>query len=254
MADPRPKLVVEGLSVRYGDREALRDVRLEVPAGGITALVGPSGCSKSTLLRALNRIHDLTESVRVRGRVLLDGEDIYAPGADTSSLRRRVGMVFQRPNPLPASVFDNVAFGPRLHGAPSRSALDASVERALREAALWDEVRDRLASPATSLSGGQQQRLCIARALAVGPEVLLLDEPSSALDPIAAAAIEALMRDLRGRYTQVLVTHSMAQARRVADHAAFVYLGEVVERGTAAAVFDAPTDPRTQAFLRGRMG
>ncbi len=254
MTETSPKLIVEGLTVRYGDRVALREVHLRVPKGAITALVGPSGCGKSTLLRALNRMHDLSEGVAVSGRVYLDGEDLYAPDADASRLRRRVGMVFQRPNPLPASIFDNVAFGPRLHGAPSRSILASAVERALREAALWDEVRDRLREPAGSLSGGQQQRLCIARALAVEPEVLLLDEPSSALDPIAAEAIEALMGTLRGRYTQVVVTHSMAQARRVADHAAFVYLGEVVEQGRARDVLDAPKDARTQEFLRGRTG
>lgn len=252
-ADP-PKMTIDRVSVLYGDRVALQHVTLAIPARQVTAFIGPSGCGKSTLLRAMNRMHALTDGVEVMGRVLLDREDLYAYGADLSALRRRVGMVFQRANPFPVSVFDNVAFGPRLHESLGRAALAERVEGALREAALWDEVRDRLDEPATALSGGQQQRLCIARALAVAPEVLLMDEPSSALDPVAAGAIEALILEHRRRYTLVVVTHSMQQARRIADRAAFFYLGEMVEEGPVAELFESPRDPRTQDFLRGRTG
>jgi phosphate transport system ATP-binding protein len=254
MSDSTPKMQVERLTVRYDGRAALHGVSLAIPAHRVTAFVGPSGCGKSTLLRAMNRIHALSEGVTVEGRVLLDGVDIHAPEVDLSALRRRVGMVFQRATPFPMSVFDNVAFGLRLHGSLSRAALCARVEEALRQAALWHEVKDRLHAPADTLSGGQQQRLCIARALAVEPEVLLMDEPSSALDPVAAAAIEAFIVEHRRRYTFVVVTHSMQQARRIADRVAFFYLGHLVEQGEVSEVFEHPRDPRTQDFLRGRTG
>lgn len=223
-------------------------------ANQITALIGPSGCGKSTFLRTLNRMNDLIEGVRVEGKVLLDGQDIYAPDVDVVGLRKRVGMVFQRPNPFPMSVYDNVAYGPRIHGIKNRRRLDEIVEKSLRDAALWDEVRDRLFKSALGLSGGQQQRLCIARLLAVEPEVLLMDEPSSALDPISTLKIEELIRELKKKYTIVIVTHNMQQAARVSDITAFFLNGEVVEWGSTEEIFTRPKDRRTEDYITGRFG
>jgi phosphate transport system ATP-binding protein len=248
------KLVVEDLRVFYGDTEAVKGVSFGLPEHSVTALIGPSGCGKSTVLRALDRMHDEVPEARVLGRVLLDGEDVYAPHVDAIEVRRRIGMVFQKPNPFPKSIFDNVAFGLRVSGMRGRAAIAERVEQALRHAALWDEVEDRLGESALGLSGGQQQRLCIARALAVRPEVLLLDEPTSALDPIATEAIEALIARLRGEVTMAIVTHSLAQARRVADHVAFFYLGELVEHGKAREVLEHPREERTSAYVGGRVG
>jgi len=249
-----PKLRIEKLGVASAGRVAVRDVSFGLPTNTVTALIGPSGCGKSTVLRALDRMHDEVPEAEVTGRVLLDGEDVYAPHVDPIEVRRRIGMVFQKPNPFPKSIFDNVAFGLRVGGLRNRTELAARVEEALRHAALWDEVSDRLGKSALGLSGGQQQRLCIARALAVRPEVLLLDEPTSALDPIATEAIEALIDRLRGEITMAMVTHSLAQARRVADHVAFFYLGELVEHGEAREVLEHPQDERTAAYVGGRVG
>lgn len=249
-----PKLRIEKLGVAYAGRVAVRDVSFGLPTNTVTALIGPSGCGKSTVLRALDRMHDEVPEAEVTGRVLLDGEDVYAPHVDPIEVRRRIGMVFQKPNPFPKSIFDNVAFGLRVGGLRNRTELAARVEEALRHAALWDEVSDRLGKSALGLSGGQQQRLCIARALAVRPEILLLDEPTSALDPIATEAIEALIDRLRGEITMAMVTHSLAQARRVADHVAFFYLGELVEHGEAREVLEHPQDERTAAYVGGRVG
>lgn len=245
---------IRNLNLWYGKAQALRGVTMAVPQGTITALIGPSGCGKSTFLRTLNRMNDLIEGVRVEGSVLYRGQDVYAPGLDVSALRSRVGMVFQRPNPFPMSVFDNVAYGPRIHGVRRRAALAETVERALRDAALWDEVKDRLRSPAAGLSGGQQQRLCIARALAVEPDALLLDESTSALDPLSAAKIEELLLRLKGRYTVVMVTHNLQQASRISDQAAFFLLGELVECGETRALFAHPADARTGEYVSGRFG
>ncbi|BDG61591.1 phosphate ABC transporter ATP-binding protein [Caldinitratiruptor microaerophilus] len=244
-----PGIRVVGLSVWYGTARALRGISLEVAPGEILALVGPSGCGKSTLLRCLNRLHDLNPAVRVAGRVLLDGEDIYARGVDPAAVRRRVGMVMQRPVPLPGSIADNVTFGPRLWGIRDPERLQAIAERALRRAGLWDEVRRRLGRPASDLSGGQQQRLCLARALALEPEVLLLDEPTSALDPSSAGLLERLLAGLRGRHTLVLVTHDLDQARRLADRVALLIGGELVECADTVRFFERPADPRTVRFL-----
>lgn len=245
---------VRNMNLYYGGFHALKDVSLPIRAGAVTALIGPSGCGKSTFLRSLNRMNDLIEGCRVTGSVLMDGEDIYAPDVDVSLLRKRVGMVFQKANPFPMSVYDNVAYGPRAHGVKRRAELDEIVERSLRGAALWEEVRDRLKKSALGLSGGQQQRLCIARALAVGPDALLMDEPTSALDPVSTARIEELLAQLKRRYTIVIVTHNMQQAARVSDEAAFFLLGEVIERGSAAALFSHPADGRTQDYISGRFG
>ncbi len=249
-----PMVEIEGLWLWYGAKPALRDVTLTVPKHRITALIGPSGCGKSTLLRCLNRLNDLVDGVRVQGTVRLDGRDIYDPTVDVTELRRRVGMVFQKSNPFPKSVFDNVAFGPRILGVRHRGDLEAVVERSLRAAALWEEVRDRLGESALRLSGGQQQRLCIARALAVEPDVLLMDEPCSALDPIATARIEELMVGLKASYTIVIVTHNMQQAARVSDYTGFLLLGELVEFGATRALFTTPRDPRTEDYITGRLG
>lgn len=245
---------IRNLDLWYGKTQALRGVTMDVPQGTITALIGPSGCGKSTFLRALNRMNDLIEGVRVEGSVLYRGQDVYAPGLDVSALRSRVGMVFQRPNPFPMSVFDNVAYGPRIHGVRRRAALAETVERALRDAALWDEVKDRLRAPAAGLSGGQQQRLCIARALAVEPDALLLDESTSALDPLSAAKIEELLLRLKGRYTVVMVTHNLQQAARISDRTAFFLLGALVECGETRALFAHPADARTAEYVAGRFG
>ena len=242
------------LSCYYAGKQAVFDVSMEVPAQGVTAFIGPSGCGKSTILRCLNRMNDVIEGFSVGGRVLLDGEDVYAPGFDPVELRRRVGMVFQRSNPFPSSIFDNVAYGLRLHRRPPRAEIELAVEEALRAAALWDEVKDRLDASASSLSGGQQQRLCIARALAVRPEVLLFDEPASALDPISTARVEELVTELGKRLTVVIVTHNLQQATRVADRTAFFLLGKLVEYGPTVQVFTTPADPQTEAYVSGRFG
>jgi phosphate transport system ATP-binding protein len=238
----------------YGPTQALHEVSCAIPANAITALIGPSGCGKTTFLRSINRLHDLTPGARHEGDILLDGTSIFAPGTDVVALRRRVGMVFQRPNPFPKPVYDNVAYGPRLNAlAPAREIPDR-VERALRQAALWDEVSDRLREPGTSLSGGQQQRLCIARALANEPEVLLMDEPCSALDPIATQHIEELLVELKKTYTIVIVTHNMQQAARVSDYTGFFYVGHLVEFGVTQQIFTRPADERTEAYITGRFG
>lgn len=244
---------VRNLNLHYGDFHALKDVSLSFPKNEVTALIGPSGCGKSTLLKTLNRMNDLVEGCSVRGCVELDGHDVYRT-MPTTDLRRRVGMVFQQPNPFPMSIYDNVAFGPRTHGVRNRGELDDIVESSLRDAAIWDEVKDRLKHSALGLSGGQQQRLCIARALAVKPEVLLLDESTSALDPISTAKIEELVSELRHRYTVIMVTHNMLQALRISDKTAFFLLGEVVEAGDTDTIFSAPIDPRTADYVAGRFG
>jgi len=247
------KITVSDLSLRYGDFTALKNVNLHLPEGEITAFIGPSGCGKSTLLKTLNRMNDLVEGCAVTGRVLLDGEDVYGQ-MDVSLLRRRVGMVFQKPNPFPMSIYDNVAFGPRTHGIKNRVKLDQLVEDSLRGAAIWDEVKDRLKESALGLSGGQQQRMCIARALAVQPEVLLMDEPTSALDPISTSRIEDLVSELKERYTIIMVTHNMQQAARVSDKTAFFLLGEVVEMSDTETLFSRPKDQRTEDYITGRFG
>ncbi len=249
-----PKVEARGVNMYYGAHQALKDVAVRVPERMITALIGPSGCGKSTFLRCLNRMNDLIDGARIEGDVLLDGEDVYARGTDVVELRRRVGMVFQAPNPFPMSIYDNIAYGPRLHGVRDRAELDTTVEGSLRGAALWDEVKDKLNESAYGLSGGQQQRLCIARALAVKPEVLLMDEPCSALDPIATFAIEELMLSLAERYTIVIVTHNMYQASRVSSYTGFFLLGELVEFGPTERIFEAPLDKRTDDYVRGRFG
>jgi len=254
---------VRGLSVHYGPIRAVHDVNLAVERNRITALIGPSGCGKTTFLRALNRMHDLTPAARVKGKVVFAGQDIYGPGVNPVEVRRRIGMVFQKPNPFPAmSIYGNVASGLRLAGMRKRTLLGERVEQALTQAALWDEVRDRLSAPATSLSGGQQQRLCIARALAVNPAVLLMDEPTSALDPRATRQIEELLESLRHEVTIVIVTHNLQQARRISDHTAFFLLdpaagaesGKLVEHGRTTDIFSRPADPRTAAYIEGRFG
>ncbi len=252
--DAGPTLAVRGFGFWYGATQALSDVSFEVPRHAVTALIGPSGCGKSTFLRSVNRMNDQITNGRHVGDILLDGTSVYAPGVDVVDLRRRVGMVFQRPNPFPKSVFDNVAYGPRLNALAAEREMPERVERALRRAALWDEVKDRLAQPGTSLSGGQQQRLCIARALANEPEVLLMDEPCSALDPVATQHIEELMLELQHRYTIVIVTHNMQQAARVSAHTGFFYLGRLVEFGDTQQLFTAPRDERTEAYITGRFG
>jgi phosphate transport system ATP-binding protein len=245
---------IETVSLWYGAKQALRDVTMSVPKHRITAYIGPSGCGKSTLLRCLNRMNDLVDGVRITGQIRIGGTDVHDPALDVTDLRKRVGMVFQKSNPFPKSVFENVAYGPRIQGVRSRSDLAAIVERSLRGAALWDEVKDRLADSALGLSGGQQQRLCIARAIAVEPDVLLMDEPCSALDPIATARIEELMLELKNSYTIVIVTHNMQQAARVSDHTGFLLLGELIEVGVTKELFTTPRDPRTEAYITGRFG
>ncbi|MDR0648503.1 MAG: phosphate ABC transporter ATP-binding protein PstB [Synergistaceae bacterium] len=250
------KLTVESLSLSYsrGDPPALRDVTLDIEENSLMAFIGPSGCGKSTFLRCLNRMNDFVRGVEITGRVLLDGRDVYAPDVDVTSLRRRVGMVFQRPNPFPFSIRENVAYGPKLLGERDRGRLGEIVERSLRNSGLWEEVKDRLDAQASSLSGGQQQRLCIARAIAVEPEVLLMDEPTSALDPMATARIEELARELKKIYTVVIVTHNMQQAARVSDHTAFFLMGELVEHGPTTKIFTTPQDKRTEDYITGRFG
>lgn len=247
------KIEIKNTDLYYGDFHALKDINLDIPANQITAFIGPSGCGKSTLLKSLNRMNDLVEGCRITGELLLDGEDIYGP-MDVNLLRRRVGMVFQKPNPFPMSIYDNIAYGPRTHGIRSKAKLDDIVEKALRDAAIWDEVKDRLKKSALGLSGGQQQRICIARALAVQPEVLLMDEPTSALDPISTAKVEELALELKKDYTIVMVTHNMQQAARISDRTAFFLLGEVVEFGKTEQIFSMPKDKRTEDYITGRFG
>jgi len=249
------KISTRDLDVFYGDNQALFGVNLDLQANQVTALIGPSGCGKSTFIRCLNRMNDVVESCRVSGKITLDGNDIYAESVDVVQLRARVGMVFQKPNPFPKSIYDNVAYGPRIHGlVESRDQEEELVLTSLERAGLLDEVKDRMHEPGTSLSGGQQQRLCIARAIAVDPEVILMDEPCSALDPIATARIEELMYELRQRYTLVIVTHSMQQAARVSQRTAFFHLGELVEEGATEQIFTAPRETRTQDYITGRFG
>jgi len=244
----------EGVDLYYGSYRALRSISLQIPANRVTALIGPSGCGKSSFLRCLNRMNDLIPGARIEGTITLDGTDIYGPGVDVVALRRRVGMVFQRPNPFPMSIYDNVAYGPRIHGERRKAVLDEIVEQSLRGAALWDEVKDRLNRSALGLSGGQQQRLCIARSLAVKPEVLLMDEPASALDPISTAKIEELIRELRAHYSIVIVTHNMQQAARISDYTAFFLSGELIEHGPTGTIFTNPKDQRTEDYITGRFG
>ncbi|WP_349944989.1 phosphate ABC transporter ATP-binding protein PstB [Lacrimispora sp. BS-2] len=248
------KISTNNLNLYYGTNHALKDVNLNLYTNKITAFIGPSGCGKSTYLKTLNRMNDLVPSVRIEGEVLLDEENIYDPRVDTTLLRKKIGMVFQQPNPFPMSIYDNIAYGPRIHGIKNKSELDDIVERSLKGAALWDEVSDRLKKSALGLSGGQQQRLCIARALAVEPEVLLMDEPTSALDPISTLKIEDLMDELKEKYTVAIVTHNMQQATRIADHTAFFLVGEVVEYTSTTELFTAPKDKRTEDYITGRFG
>ena len=248
------KIATDGLDLYYGTNHALKNVSMELYTNKITAYIGPSGCGKSTFLKTLNRMNDLVPNVKIEGEVLLDNENIYDQRVDTTLLRKKVGMVFQQPNPFPMSIYDNVAYGPRIHGIHSKSELDDIVEKSLKGAALWDEVSDRLKKSALGLSGGQQQRLCIARALAVEPEVLLMDEPTSALDPISTLKIEDLMDELKSRYTVAIVTHNMQQATRIADYTAFFLVGEVVEYATTTELFSSPKDSRTEDYITGRFG
>ena len=248
------KITASHLNFYYGNLKALKDVTLPIRENAVTAFIGPSGCGKSTFLRTLNRMNDLIEGTRVEGTVLLDGEDIYGPKVEVTTLRKRVGMVFQRPNPFPMSIYDNIAYGPRLHGVRKKQELDSIVEASLRGAALFDEVKDRLKKSALSLSGGQQQRLCIARALAVEPEVLLMDEPTAALDPISTQKIEELILDLKWHYTVAIVTHNMQQAARIADYTAFFLVGEMVEYDETSRIFGNPADKRTADYIGGRFG
>ena len=245
---------VKNLDLWYGAHQALHDINLDIPEKSITALIGPSGCGKSTFLKTLDRMNDLIPGVKITGEVRYDGQDIYAPGVDVNELRRAIGMVFQKPNPFPMSIYDNVAYGPRTHGVRNKAKLDDLVERSLRGAAIWDEVKDRLRKNALGLSGGQQQRLCIARALAVEPRVLLMDEPTSALDPISTSKIEELAAQLKERYTIVIVTHNMQQAVRISDRTAFFLLGELIECDGSETLFSAPSDKRTEDYITGRFG
>ena len=244
----------ENLCLWYSETQALKGISMEIPENSITALIGPSGCGKSTFLKTLNRMNDLVQGVKITGTVKYQGQDIFAPSVDVNLLRRDIGMVFQKPNPFPMSVYDNVAYGPRTHGIRSKAKLDEIVEQSLRGAAIWDELKDRLKKSALGLSGGQQQRLCIARALAVEPEVLLMDEPTSALDPISTSKIEELAMELKDRYTIVIVTHNMQQAVRISDHTAFFLLGELVEYGETEKLFSQPQDKRTEDYITGRFG
>lgn len=248
------KITVENLNLHYGENHALKNVNMEIRENAITAFIGPSGCGKSTFLRCLNRMNDLVDGCRVEGKIILDGEDIYDKRVDTTLLRKKVGMVFQQPNPFPMSIYDNIAYGPRLHGIKNKKELDEIVERSLQGAAIFEEVKDRLHKSALGLSGGQQQRLCIARALAVSPEVLLMDEPTSALDPISTLKIEELMETLKKKYTVVIVTHNMQQAARVSDDTAFFLVGEVIEKNATSEIFARPQDKRTEDYITGRFG
>ena len=247
-------ITVEDLNLWYGSTQALHHVSMEIPEKSITALIGPSGCGKSTFLKTLDRMNDLVPGVRIEGTVRYDGKNIFAPDVDVNELRRQVGMVFQKPNPFPMSIYDNVAYGPRTHGVRSRAKLDEIVEQSLRSAAIWDEVKDRLKKNALGLSGGQQQRLCIARALAVEPQVLLMDEPTSALDPISTSKIEELAIELKKRYTIVIVTHNMQQALRISDRTAFFLLGELIEYDDTERIFSTPSQKKTEDYITGRFG
>ncbi len=248
-----PLIQIQGLNVAYGSQLAIRDVSVDIPARQITAIIGPSGCGKTTLLRSISRLTELVDGVRVWGKILFDGQDVYAPGMDVTEVRKRVGLLAQRPFPLPMSIYENVAYGPRLYGVRQREALNAIVEKELRAAGLWDEVKNRLNAPATALSIGQQQRLCLARGLAVEPDVLLCDEVTSALDPISAQRIEGRLVELKTNYTIILVTHVLRQARRLADYVIFMYLGELIEHGPAEEIFQHPQQPKTRAYLEGEL-
>lgn len=248
------KISTQNLNLYYGENHALKNINLDLYENKITAFIGPSGCGKSTYLKTLNRMNDLVPNVKIEGTVLLDGEDIYDPQVDTTLLRKKVGMVFQQPNPFPMSIYDNVAYGPRIHGIKNKAQLDEIVERSLKGAALWDEVSDRLKKSALGLSGGQQQRLCIARALAVEPKVLLMDEPTSALDPISTSKIEELATELKKDYTIIMVTHNMQQAARISDRTAFFLLGKMIEYGETEQIFSMPKDKRTEDYITGRFG
>ena len=248
------KIQVRDLNLYYGQNHALHGVNMDIKENSVTALIGPSGCGKSTFLKCINRMNDLVDNVRIEGSIEIDGENIYAPSVDTTVLRKKVGMVFQQPNPFPMSIYDNIAYGPRTHGIRSKAKLDEIVEKSLRDAAIWDEVKDRLKKSALGMSGGQQQRLCIARALAVEPEVILMDEPTSALDPISTSKIEDLVIELKKQYTIVMVTHNMQQAVRVSDKTVFFLLGEVIEAGETEKLFSIPQDKRTEDYITGRFG
>lgn len=250
----KSKITVRNLNLHYGENHALKNINMDIREHAITAFIGPSGCGKSTFLKCLNRMNDLVECVRIEGQILLDNENIYNKNVDTTLLRKKVGMVFQQPNPFPMSIYDNIAYGPRLHGIKNKAKLDEIVENALCGAAIFDEVKDRLKKSAMGLSGGQQQRLCIARALAVEPEVLLMDEPTSALDPVSTLKVEELMESLKKKYTVVIVTHNMQQAARVSDDTAFFLVGEVVEMNRTQAIFARPRDKRTEDYITGRFG
>lgn len=248
------KITVENMNLHYGDFQALKDVNLKMQEKEITAFIGPSGCGKSTLLKSLNRMNDLVSGCKITGKICLDGEDIYDKKMDVNALRKRVGMVFQKPNPFPMSIYDNIAYGPRTHGIKSKAKLDEIVETSLRQAAIWDEVKDRLKKSALGMSGGQQQRLCIARALAVQPDVLLMDEPTSALDPISTSKIEDLAEKLKKEYTIIMVTHNMQQAARISDKTVFFLLGQIIEYGETEQIFSMPSDKRTEDYISGRFG
>lgn len=248
------KIVVQHLNLHYGENHALKDINMNIAQNAVTAFIGPSGCGKSTFLKCLNRMNDLVDCVKIDGTVTIDGEDIYSPKVDTTLLREKVGMVFQQPNPFPMSIYDNIAYGPRIHGITAKAKLDDIVERSLRDAAIFEEVKDRLKKSALGLSGGQQQRLCIARALAVEPEILLMDEPTSALDPISTLKVEDLMEDLKKKYTVVVVTHNMQQAARVSDYTAFFLLGELIEFDTTDTIFKHPSQKKTEDYITGRFG
>ena len=248
------KIAMRNLDLYYGNFQALKGLNMEIPANQITAFIGPSGCGKSTCIKTLNRMNDLVAGCRITGKVSIDGEDIYDPRTDVTLLRKRAGMVFQKPNPFPMSIYDNIAYGPRVHGVRNKRQLDEVVEKSLRGAALWDEVKDRLKSSALGMSGGQQQRLCIARALAVEPDILLMDEPTSALDPISTLKVEDLMQELKKSYTVVIVTHNMQQAGRIADKTAFFLMGELVEFDDTVTMFNTPRDKRTEDYITGRFG
>lgn len=248
------KISVKDLDLYYGDFKALKNINIEIEPNEITAFIGPSGCGKSTLLRCFNRMNDLVEGCKIDGEILLDGEDMYNKNVDVNYLRKRVGMVFQKPNPFPMSIYDNIAYGPRTHGIKNKKQLDEIVEKSLKDAAIWDETKDRLKSSALGISGGQQQRLCIARALACEPEVILMDEPTSALDPISTSKIEELVLELKKKYTVVIVTHNMQQAVRISDKTAFFLLGDLVEYGETDQIFSVPKDKRTENYITGRFG
>ena len=250
----KTKIKVRDLNLWYGENHALKNINMDIRENSVTALIGPSGCGKSTFLKTLNRMNDLVDNVKIAGKILVDGEDIFGKDVDTTMLRKKVGMVFQQPNPFPMSIYDNIAYGPRVHGIKDKATLDRIVEESLRDAAIFDEVKDRLKKSALGLSGGQQQRICIARALAVEPEILLMDEPTSALDPISTLKIEELMEDLKKKYTVVVVTHNMQQAARVSDDTAFFLVGEMVEFNNTNTMFSYPSDKRTEDYITGRFG